>query len=53
MKGLGVKARLGNRFGARGLTRGAAMGLAGFNVVSGGVAYAFGNRKEEAEERGF
>jgi membrane protein DedA with SNARE-associated domain len=41
--------RLGSRFGARGLTRGAAMALAGANVVGCGVTYAFGRR--EGEER--
>jgi len=44
--------RMGNKFGVRGLTRGTAMGLAAVNVVGGGVSYAFGNRVEEAEERG-
>jgi hypothetical protein len=41
--------RLGSRFGARGLTRGAAMAVAGANVVGCGVTYAFGRR--EGEER--
>jgi hypothetical protein len=41
-----------SKFGARGLTRGAAMALASVNVVGGGLTYAFGNRKREAEQRG-
>lgn len=48
----GIKARIGNRFGARGLVRGAAMGVAAANVVGGGVAYGFGNRRKEREEQG-
>lgn len=36
-----------NKFGARGLTRGAAMILAGVNVVGGGTAYAFGKKSKE------
>jgi hypothetical protein len=43
--------RIGNKFGARGLTRGTAMLLAGVNVVGGGVTYAFGRRSKEAKER--
>lgn len=39
--------RFSNRFGARGLVRGAAMGLAGVNLVAGGVTYALGRRKDE------
>ena len=39
--------RLGNRFGARGLTRGAAMGLAGVNLLGCGITYAFGRRGDE------
>jgi hypothetical protein len=45
----GFGARLGSRFGARGLTRGAAMGVAGLNVLGCGITYAFGRR--EGEER--
>lgn len=41
--------KIGAKFGARGLTRGAAMGLAGTNVVGCGITYAFGKRKEEDE----
>lgn len=44
-------ARLGNRFGARGLTRGAAMGLAVMNLVGGGITYATGRRSEEVEKK--
>ena len=43
--------RMGSRFGARGLTRGAAMGLATVNLMGGGVTYAFGRRKTEEDER--
>ena len=39
--------RIGNKFGARGLTRGAAVGLAGLNVVGCGITYAFGKRNDE------
>jgi len=42
---------MASRFGARGLTRGAAMILAGVNVVGGGVTYTFGKRREEGEGR--
>ena len=46
------------RFGARGLIRGAAMGLAAVNVVTGGLAFATGEKgraakwigKDESEE---
>lgn len=49
----GMVGRLASgRFGARGLTRGAAMGVAGLNLVGGGVAYAFGDRGKEARENG-
>jgi hypothetical protein len=36
-----------NRFGARGLVRGAAMGVAGLNVVACGLTYILGKRKDE------
>jgi hypothetical protein len=39
--------KLGAKFGARGLTRGSAMIVAGANVVGCGITYAFGRRKEE------
>lgn len=45
--GNGIGRRITNRFGARGLVRGAAMGVAGVNLVACGVTYAFGRRKEE------
>jgi hypothetical protein len=45
----GFGARLGSRLGARGLTRGAAMAVAGANVVGCGLTYAFGSR--EGDER--
>jgi len=40
-------ARLGSRFGARGLTRGAAMVVAGANTLGGGLVYALGRREKE------
>jgi len=40
-------ARLINKFGTRGILRGATMALAGVNMVSGGMAYAFGKREKE------
>ncbi|KUJ12077.1 uncharacterized protein LY89DRAFT_688554 [Mollisia scopiformis] len=42
-------ARLGSKYGARGLTRGAAMVLAGANLVGGGVTYAFGKGGKEED----
>jgi hypothetical protein len=45
--GLGIAGRLTSRFGARGLVRGATMGVAAVNLVAGGVTYAFGRRKDE------
>ena len=39
--------RLGQKFGARGLTRGAAMGLAGLNLVGCGITYGLGGRSNE------
>lgn len=44
--GANFTARMGSKFGARGLTRGAAMGLAGVNVVGCGITYAFGRREK-------
>ena len=42
-----------NKFGTRGVLRGATMGLCLANVVGGGLAYAFGSRsKEDDEEKG-
>jgi hypothetical protein len=49
--GANFGSRIGNTFGARGLTRGAAMILAGANVVGGGVTYAFGLRSKQEEEK--
>jgi len=37
--------KLVSKFGARGLIRGATMGLAALNVVGGGVAYAYGDKE--------
>ena len=41
--------RLGGKFGARGLTRGAAMLLAGGNVVGCGITYAFGRKEKDTD----
>ena len=41
------KQAFGSKFGARGMVRGATLGLCGANVVGGGLAYVFGKRKEE------
>ncbi|KAI7224730.1 hypothetical protein KC330_g9242 [Hortaea werneckii] len=41
------KQGLGSKFGARGLVRGATVALCAGNVVGGGLAYAFGRRREE------
>jgi hypothetical protein len=41
-----------NKFGARGLIRGATLGLALANVVGGGLGYLFGNRRKEDTEEG-
>jgi len=49
-KGNGLKMRMGNTFGARGLTRGAAMGVAGLNVLGCGITYAIGERKKREEK---
>lgn len=47
----GFTTRLSSKFGARGLIRGATMGVAAMNLVGGGVTYAFGRRSKEDEER--
>jgi hypothetical protein len=41
------KQAFGSKFGVRGLVRGATIGLCAVNVVSGGLAYAFGSRKDD------
>jgi hypothetical protein len=41
-----------NKFGARGLIRGATMGMCLVNLVGGGLAYTFGSRIKEDEKRG-
>ncbi|KAF2142352.1 uncharacterized protein K452DRAFT_297658 [Aplosporella prunicola CBS 121167] len=41
--------KLYSKFGARGLIRGATLGLCAANLVGGGLAYAFGKRKDEEE----
>ncbi len=38
---------LTNKFGARGLVRGATMGLCVVNILSGGLVYAFGKRGDD------
>jgi hypothetical protein len=50
---LASRRRMGfmNKFGARGLIRGATMGLCLVNVVGGGLAYAFGSRTKEEEKK--
>ncbi|OQU98427.1 hypothetical protein CLAIMM_04219 isoform 1 [Cladophialophora immunda] len=40
-----------NKFGARGIIRGATMGLCLVNLVGGGLAYGFGKRREEDGKR--
>jgi hypothetical protein len=35
------------RFGTRGIVRGVTMGVAGINLVAGGLTYALGRRKTE------
>ncbi|KAK6605012.1 hypothetical protein H4I96_05594 [Botrytis cinerea] len=45
--GKNMYARIGSKFGARGMVRGAAMGVAGLNLVGGGITYAFGKRADE------
>lgn len=40
------------KFGARGLVRGATLGLCVAQMVGGGLAYSFGRRAEEEAERG-
>jgi hypothetical protein len=47
--GKGIAGRFANRFGARGLVRGATIGVAGINLVACGATYALGRRKEEDE----
>lgn len=43
-------AKFTNRFRARGLVRGAAMGVAAINLAACGVTYAFGRNKPEENE---
>jgi MFS superfamily sulfate permease-like transporter len=40
-----------NKFGARGIIRGATMGLCLVNLVGGGLAYSFGSRTKEDDKR--
>ncbi len=39
-----------SKFGARGIIRGATMGMCLANVVGGGLAYVFGSRSKEDDE---
>ena len=39
-----------NKFGARGMVRGAAMGVGFANMVGGGLVYMFGKRRGEDED---
>lgn len=48
--GANFGSHIGNKFGARGLTRGAAIMLAGANVAGGGITYAFGRREKDEGE---
>lgn len=41
-----------NKFGARGLIRGTTMVLCLANVVGGGLAYGFGSRSKEDDNKG-
>ncbi|KIW67076.1 hypothetical protein, variant [Phialophora macrospora] len=40
-----------NKFGARGIIRGATMGLCLVNLVGGGLAYSFGSRTKEDDKK--
>ncbi len=40
-----------NKFGARGIIRGATMGLCLANLVGGGLAYGFGSRSKEDDTK--
>ncbi|CAL3967549.1 hypothetical protein PZA11_003820 [Diplocarpon coronariae] len=48
--GANFSSRLGAKYGARGMTRGSAMLLAGANVLGCGITYAFGSRKAEEKK---
>jgi hypothetical protein len=45
------KQRLKSKFSPRGILRGTTMAYCAVNVVAGGLAYAFGDRKAEDERR--
>jgi hypothetical protein len=45
------KVPISRKFGVRGFVRAGAMGLGVANVAGCGLAYAFGDREREAEER--
>lgn len=40
---------LRNKFGVRGVTRGATLGLCVANMIGGGLAYTFGKREDQEE----
>ncbi|KAJ9607698.1 hypothetical protein H2200_007776 [Cladophialophora chaetospira] len=50
---LAGRRRLGfmNKFGARGIIRGATMGLCLANLIGGGLAYGFGSRSKEDDTK--
>jgi len=43
--------KLVQKFGARGIVRGATLGLCAINVAGCGFTYAFGRRRKEEESR--
>ncbi|KAE9973188.1 hypothetical protein EG328_004530 [Venturia inaequalis] len=43
------KQSIRNKFGVRGVTRGATLGLCVANMVGGGLAYTFGKREDQEE----
>ncbi|KAI9714403.1 MAG: hypothetical protein M1820_000364 [Bogoriella megaspora] len=45
------KQTLRSKFGARGIVRGGTIGMCLFNIATGGVAYALGEKKEKASKR--
>lgn len=47
---LGARSRLRSRFGARGIIRGASMGLATFNLVACGWVYGLGTNNQSEDQ---
>jgi len=45
------KQALRSKFGVRGITRGATLGLCAVQMVGGGLAYTFGKREVEEEKK--